>query len=72
MLFSSPFSSSRWISSAGRGPFCSCPTSLEIDGDDVQAEMVDMERVRLDSDERVIEHFRNKFINCIPNKYFYR
>ncbi len=53
-------------SPARRGPFCSCPTRLEIDADDIQAEMIDMERV-----QRAIEHFRNKFINGIPNEYFY-
>ncbi len=46
-------------------------TRLEINDDDVQAVMVDMERVRLDSDQCVIEHSRNKFIKSILSEYFY-
>lgn len=60
-----------------RGPFCSaesCPVRLEIDVDDVQAEMVGLERVRLDEppDQCAIERIRNKFADCVPSEYFYR
>ncbi|SJL03737.1 uncharacterized protein ARMOST_07094 [Armillaria ostoyae] len=57
-----------------RGPFCStecCPARHEIDADDVQAVMVDFERVVFHDpkDQSLIDRYRKRFVNAVRKEY---
>ncbi len=59
---------------ARRGPFCSaerCPARHEIDADDVQAVMVDFERVVFHDpkDQSLIDRYRERFVNATRKEY---
>ncbi|PBK87305.1 hypothetical protein ARMGADRAFT_1016793 [Armillaria gallica] len=59
---------------AHRGPFCSierCPARHEIDADNVQAVMVDLERVVFNdpNDQSLIDRYRRVFMDTARRKY---